>query len=448
MPLPPDSKHKPQDDRYRKSRALQGRAHEVIPGGCHTYAKGDDQYPLLSPGFIARGKGCRVWDVDGNEFIEYGMGLRSVVLGHGFPEVIRAVQEALAQGSNFTRPAPLEVECAEALLEVVKGAEMVKFAKNGSDVTTAAVKLARALTGRDMVGICSDHPFFSTDDWFIGTTAMNAGIPQAVQNLTVSFRYNDVASVRSVFERFNGRIAALVMEPATTEEPTPGFLAEVRSICHSEGALLVFDEMITGFRWALGGAQALYGIEPDLSAFGKALGNGFSVSALLGKREILETGGLRHKGDRVFLLSTTHGGETHSLAAALATIRVFREKEVIDVLHRQGQRLRTGVEQVIYHRGLGGLFQILGRASNLVFATMDRDGERSQAFRTLFLQELLRRGVLAPSFVVSFSHDDAAIDQTVEAVDGALGVYARALEDGAEEFLVGDSVKPVFRRLN
>jgi glutamate-1-semialdehyde 2,1-aminomutase len=325
---------------------------------------------------------------------------------------------------------------------------MVKFAKNGSDVTTAALKLARAFTGRDVVGLCSDHPFFSTDDWFIGTTAMDAGIPQVIKSLTVTFRYNDLESVRSVFERFRGRVAALVMEPATANEPAPGFLAEVRKICQSEGALLIFDEMITGFRWGMGGAQAVYGVEPDLSAFGKALGNGFSVSALLGRREIMELGGLRHKGDRVFLLSTTHGGETHSLAAALATMRVFREKGVIEALYRQGQRLRTGVDQVIHHRGLDGFFQVLGRASNLIFATMDREGQRSQPYRTLFLQELLKRGVIAPSFVVSFSHDDGAIDRTVEAVDGALEVYSRALEDGLDEFLVGDPVKPALRRFN
>ena len=438
----------PEDERYQVSRELRRRAHDLIPGGCHTYAKGDDQYPLLSPGFIARGKGCRVWDVDGNEFIELAMGLRSVVLGHAFPEVTRAVREALELGSNFNRPAPIEIDCAEALLQLVEGADMVKFAKNGSDVTTAAVKLARAATERDMVAVCSDHPFFSTDDWFIGTTAMSAGIPKGIQDLTVSFRYNDLDSIRFIFRKFQGRIAALVMEPATTEEPAPGFLPGVRRICDEEGALLIFDEMITGFRWAMGGAQALYGVEPDLSTFGKALANGFSVSALLGKREVMELGGLRHKGERVFLLSTTHGGETHALAAALATIRVYEREGVVDVLHRQGQRLRSAVEQVITLRGLEAFFQILGRASNLVFATRDRDGERSQVFRALFMQELLKRGVIAPSFVVSFSHDDSAIDEIVEAVDGALAVYSRALEEGAERFLIGDPVRPVFRRSN
>ena len=295
-------------DRYPSSRDLQGRAHALIPGGCHTYAKGDDQYPRLSPGFIRRGQGCRVWDVDGNEFIEYGMGLRSVVLGHAFPDVLRAVREALDSGSNFCRPSPLEVECAETLLRMVPGAEMVKFAKNGSDATTGAVKLARAFTGREMVAICSDHPFFSTDDWFIGVTAMDAGIPQAIKDLTVSFRYNDLESVRVLFDRFPSQIAALVLEPAATEEPRDGFLTELRRLAHDNGALLVFDEMITGFRWALGGAQALYGVQPDLSAFGKALANGFSASALVGRREIMELGGLRHRSERVFLLSTTHGG--------------------------------------------------------------------------------------------------------------------------------------------
>ena len=436
------------DDRYGISRILQRRAHDRIPGGCHTYAKGDDQYPLMSPGFIARGKGCRVWDVDGNEFIELAMGLRSVVLGHAFPEVTSGVREALDLGSNFNRPAPIEVDCAEALLQIVKCADMVKFAKNGSDVTTAAVKLARAATGRDMVGICSDQPFFSVDDWFIGTTAMGAGIPKGIRELTVSFRYNDLDSIRSIFREFQGRIAALVLEPATTEEPAPGFLPGVRRICDEEGALLIFDEMITGFRWALGGAQCLYGVEPDLSTFGKALANGFSVSALLGRREIMEMGGLRHEGERVFLLSTTHGGETHALAAALATIRVYEREGVIGVLHRQGQRLRLAVEQVIDHRRLDGFFQVLGRESNLVFATRDQNGERSQVFRALFMQELLRRGVIAPSFVVSFSHDDSAIDEIVEAVDGALEVYAQALDEGPERFLVGDPVKPVFRRFN
>jgi glutamate-1-semialdehyde 2,1-aminomutase len=434
--------------RALSSEDLREKAHELIPGGCHTYAKGDDQYPTQSPGFIVRGEGCRVWDRDGREFIEYGMGLRTVVLGHAFPEVVQAVERELRRGSNFTRPSPIEVECAEDLLELVPAADMVKFAKNGSDTTTAAIRLSRAFTGRDMVGICADHPFFSTDDWFIGATVMKAGIPEAVQRLTVSFRFNDPGSVQALFDQYRGKIAALIMEPATSEEPTSGFLSEVHRLCQEEGALLVLDEMITGFRWGLGGGQGVYGVEPDLSTFGKSLGNGFSVSALVGKREIMELGGLRHGGERVFLLSTTHGGETHALAAAVETMRVFRERGVVEVLCRQGERLREGAEQSIRARGLEPFVQIRGRASNLIHVTRDSDGGRSQGFRTLLLQELLKRGVLAPSFVVSYSHDDASVDQTIEAFDGALSVYARALEDGIDRHLIGRPVQPVFRRFN
>src|SRR5262249_936668 len=291
---------------FSRSREMQSRSHRLIPGGAHTYAKGDDQYPEQAPGFLARGQGCHVWDMDGNEFIEYGMGLRSVTLGHAFAPVLEAVTRQLQCGANFTRPAAIEVECAEWLLGLIEGADMAKFAKNGSDVTTAAVKLARAHTGRDLVAICKDQPFFSTDDWFIGTTAMAAGIPQSIRAMTLSFRYNDLDSVDTLFRRYPGQIAGLVLEPAAAQEPAPGFLEGLRARCDAEGAILIFDEMITGFRWHRGGAQKLYGVVPDLSAFGKAIANGFSVSALVGKRELMELGGIRHEKERVFLLSTTH----------------------------------------------------------------------------------------------------------------------------------------------
>src|SRR5687768_9001862 len=192
---------------FARSRELQAKAHALIPGGCHTYAKGDDQYPFQSPGFIARGKGCHVWDVDGNEFIEYGMGNRCVALGHAFEPVVRAAQEEMLRGANFTRPAAIEVQCAEKFLEMISGAEMVKFSKNGSDCTSAAVRLSRAVTGRDMVALCADHPFFSVDDWFIGTTIINAGIPERTKQLSATFRYNDLASVEALFDRYPKQIA-------------------------------------------------------------------------------------------------------------------------------------------------------------------------------------------------------------------------------------------------
>ncbi|MCA9193948.1 MAG: glutamate-1-semialdehyde 2,1-aminomutase [Planctomycetales bacterium] len=428
--------------------ALSAHAHDVIPGGCHTYAKGDDQYPENAPRFIESGRGCHVYDSDGNRFIEYGMGLRSVGLGHAYPAVCQAAARQMLLGSNFTRPATIELQAAEALREIIPNAEMVKFTKNGSDATTAAVKLARAFTGRDRVVICREHPFFSTDDWFIGTTPMNAGIPDAIRELTTFFAYNQIESLLEQFRKFPNQISCVILEAATTSEPEGNFLIEVQEICRSEGAVLVLDEMITGFRWHLGGAQAEYGIIPDLSTFGKALGNGFAVAALTGRREIMQLGGLQHADPRVFLLSSTHGAETLALAAAMENIAIYRSEPVIEALYRQGRRLRDGLQSIIRDLCLENHFLVLGRDCNLVFATLDQQLNRSQAFRTLVLQELIRRGVLAPSLVVSYSHTDADIDYTISAFAEALEVYKLALRHGVEMYLEGRPSKPVFRQFN
>jgi glutamate-1-semialdehyde 2,1-aminomutase len=434
--------------RFEKSKVLQHKSHSLIPGGAHTYAKGDDQYPELAPGFIKKGQGCHVWDVDNNEYIEYGMGLRSVTLGHAYGPVVEAAYRQMLLGINFNRPAPIEVECAEKLLSFIDGAEMVKFAKNGSDVTTAAVKLARAYTDRDMVGICEDHPFFSGDDWFIGTTEMSAGIPEAVTNLTVKFKYNDLESVKSLFKNYPQQIACLIMEPERLDPPENDFLQKTRQLCHDNGALLVFDEIITGFRWHIGGAQKYYGIVPDLSTFGKAMGNGFSISALAGKREIMELGGLYHERKRVFLLSTTFGAETHALAAAIATMKTYEQEPVIEHLYRQGERLINGIAQAVNEHHLQGFFGTLGKPSNLLYFTRDENKEPSQLFRTLLLQEIIKRGIIAPSLVVSYSHTDKDIDATLEAFNEALYVYKKALDNGVDKYLVGRPVKPAIRKFN
>jgi glutamate-1-semialdehyde 2,1-aminomutase len=431
-----------------RSKALQQKSHTLIPGGCHTYAKGDDQYPECAPAFIAKGQGCHVWDVDGNEFIEYGMGIRAVTLGHAYPPVVEAAYRQMLLGNNFTRPATIEVECAEELLGMIDGAEMVKFAKNGSDVTTAAIKLARAYTRRDLVAVCAEHPFFSVDDWFIGSTPMASGIPLPMRNLTVKFHYNDLASIESLFEEHPGEIACVMLEAETTEPPMNNFLHELQRLCKKNGALLIFDEMITGFRLHNGGAQAFYGIVPDLSTFGKAMGNGFAISALLGKREIMELGGLYHDKERVFLLSTTHGAENHSLAAALETMQIYQQQPVVEHLFRQGDRLAKGVNSAIAESGLQDYFQLAGKPCNLIYITRDQDQNRSQAFRTLFLQEIIKRGLIAPSLVVSFSHTDRDIDTTIEAIGESLNVYRKALAEGVEKYLVGRPVKPVFRPFN
>jgi glutamate-1-semialdehyde 2,1-aminomutase len=431
------------------AKMLQARAHELIPGGCHTYAKGDDQYPISAPGFIARGAGCRVWDVDDNEYVEYGMGNRAVALGHGYAPVVRAAQEALAGGCNFSRPAPIEVACAEQFLGLIDGAEMVKFCKDGSDATSGAVRLARAYTGRDLIACCTDHPFLSVDDWFIGTTQMNAGIPEAIRRLTLTFRYNDLASAKALFDQYPGQIAALILEPVRTETPHVNYLSDLRDLCHARGALLIFDEMITGFRWSNGGAQQVHNVVPDLSTWGKAMANGFSVSALAGKREFMRLGGLYHYDKpRVFLLSTTHGAETHALAAAIATMKVYSEEAVVDHLHRQGLRLKSLVDQVIERHGLRGFVRTIGHPCCLLYGTLDQEQKPSQAFRTLLLQETIKRGVIMPSLVVSYSHQDEDIELTIRAIDGALRIYRRALEDGVNRYLIGRPSEGVYRHYN
>jgi glutamate-1-semialdehyde 2,1-aminomutase len=431
---------------FIKSDALARRLAELVPGGGHTYAKGSDQYPSLSPGVLVRGHGCHVWDADGNEFIEYGMGLRSVGLGHAYPAVVEAVREALDLGTNFTRPASVEVDAAERLLDIIPTAEMVKFTKDGSTATTAAIRLARRATGREVVAMCDDHPFFSYDDWFISTTTLSGGIPAIELRRAEPFRYNDLDSVRSVFDQHRGRVAAVILEPVRLVDPEPGFLPGLRQLCDEHGALLVFDEMITGFRFALHGAQAVFGVTPDLSTFGKALANGFAVSALCGKAEYMRLGGRGGSANDVFLLSTTHGAEIPGLVAALATMAVYQSEPVIEHLYRQGQRLSDGLRSAASARGLEDYVAPLGFPCNLVFSTAGPDGKPSQAYRTLFLQELTRRGVLAPSLVVSFSHTDADVDRTIEAIDAALSVYAKAMDDGTEPYLVGPPSSHVFDR--
>ncbi len=250
-----------------------------------------------------RGAGCHVWDADGNEYVEYGMGLRAVTLGHGSAPAVDAAIRQLSAGTNFSRPSPIEVDCVEQFLQIVPTAEMVKFCKDGSHAVDGAVRLARAFTGRDMIAICGDHSFISISDWFIGTTNMAAGIPESTRRQTVKLRYNDLNSLETLFGQYPGEIGCVIMEAPRTEEPLPGYLEWVKALTHANGAVLVFDEMITGFRWHLRGAQHLYGVAPDLSAFGKALANGLSVSALAGRRDIMRLGGSDHDRERVLTRS-------------------------------------------------------------------------------------------------------------------------------------------------
>ncbi|MFI7667146.1 glutamate-1-semialdehyde 2,1-aminomutase [Nocardia sp. NPDC049526] len=432
-------------NRFARSNELQARLHDLVPGGAHTYARGPDQYPEFMAPVLVRGEGCRVWDADGNCYIEYGMGLRSVTLGHAYRPVLEAVTRAIADGVSFSRPTELELLAAQDFLSLTPGADMVKFAKNGSDATTAAVRLARAATGRTVIAVC-DQPFFSVDDWFIGTTPMASGIPTEAVTGTMKFQYNDLPSLAAVLN--TGTVAAVVMEAATAlNEPAPGFLEGVRELCDRHRTLLIFDEMITGFRWSAGGAQAIYEVTPDLSCWGKAMGNGFPISALAGKREFMELGGLRTDRDRVFLLSTTHGPESASLAAFRAVAHEYTTGDPIARMEHAGRLLADGVNAIAADLGIADYLQVLGRPSCLIFATRDPEGRPSQEFRTLFLQELLDRGVLGQSFVTSAAHTEPDIDRTITACLEAASVYRKAIEQGTVDGLLeGRPVAPAIRR--
>lgn len=434
---------------FEQSAALRERAHRAIPAGCHTYSKGDDQFPQLSPGFINRASGCYAYDVDGNEFVDWGMGLRSVILGHAYSRVNEAAIEQIRLGQNFTRPAPIETEVAEHIIDLIPSADMVKFAKDGSDVTSAAIRMARAYTGRDYVAICKEHPFFSFYDWFIGTTPVNAGVPDAISNLSLTFHYNDLPSLQKLFDEHPGQISSIMMEPVTTDEPNPGFLEGVRDLATREGAVLIFDEMISGFRWDLRGAQTYFGVTPDMSTFGKAVANGFSVAALTGRRDIMELGGLRHDKPRVFLLSSTHGGETHALAACKATLTEMAEKNVTAHLWMVGKRLQDGFNEAARRAGVAGQVKAAGYACSPILTFKDKNGKSSSGLRTLYLQEMIAQGILIPYIAPCFMHTVAEIDRTAEASERALRQVARVLNgEPLGNLLVGPPTRPVFRRFN
>jgi glutamate-1-semialdehyde 2,1-aminomutase len=310
--------------------------------------------------------------------------------------------------------------------------------------------VARAATGRELVAVCRDQPFFSSQDWFVGSLPIDAGVPASVRSLVRGFGYNDLESLRAVLAA--EPVAAVVLEAATAlAEPEPGFLEGVRDLCDRHGAVLVFDETITGFRWAVGGAQAVYGVIPDLSTWGKAMGNGFAVAALAGRRDLMELGGLRTDQPRVFLLSSTHGGETTGLAAFREVVRAYTDPsgpDPVAVMERQGRALAEGVNAVAAEAGIAGQLSVVGRPSCQVFRTLDADGRPSQAMRTLFLQEILRHGVLGQSFVISAAHTDADVAQTVQAARAAAVTYRRALETGRPEQLFrGRPVAPGHRRM-
>lgn len=426
----------------------QSKAHKYIPAGAHTYSRADDGYPLNAPPILAKGKGCWVWDVEGNRFLDFGMALRAVTVGYDFDRISQAAIAQIHNGNNLTRASQIEIDAAETICNLVPWVEMVKFAKNGSNVTTAALKLARAFTGRALIAKCAQHPFFSFDDWFIGKTAMDRGVPAEHVSLTLDFNYNDIESLAALFAQHPGEIAAVILEPATTDEPLDGFLQKVKAMCQANGVILILDEMITGFRWHVQGACRYYNVEPDLVTYGKGMANGFSVAAIGGRRDIMELGGIMTTEERVFLLSTTHGAEMCGLGAFVETVRVYQELDVVGAIWKSGKALMEGANAIAGELGIGDHFSFVGAPCSPNFLTRDHNGDISLPFRTLFVQEMVKNGVLMPWVALSYSHCEAEISCALEAVRKSLQVYHRALSDGIDRYLEGRPIKPVFRKFN
>lgn len=429
--------------------AFRKRLHKVIPGGAHTYSRGDDQFPANAPAILSHGKGAYVWDPTGARYLDYGMGLRSVNLGYGNEEVCNAVVEEARKGNNLTRASLTELEAAELLVKTIDAVDMVKFAKHGSTVTTAAVKLARAYTGRKYIAVPQEQPFFSFDDWFIGTTVMQKGTIEEAASFTLKFTFNDLESLNKLFAAYPGQIAGVMMEAATNILPVEQFLHQVQALCRKEGALFIVDEMITGFRWHFQGAQKYYQLDPDLTTFGKAMANGFAVAALGGKKHIMELGSITIAGaERVFLTSTTHGAEMSALGAFITTANILQRDNVVAHFWKFGEQLINGFNLLARKHGIGDQIYMEGTACSPNYITKDKTGAVSLPLRTLFAEQLLDRKIIMPYVALSASHGEEELSMTLDAVDQAMGVYAKALDGNVSDFLQSPVIKPVFRKNN
>jgi glutamate-1-semialdehyde aminotransferase/spore coat polysaccharide biosynthesis protein SpsF (cytidylyltransferase family) len=426
--------------RLTKTQELLVRSKQVIPSQTQTFSKGPKQFVQgVSPAFLERGRGGHVWDVDGNEYVDYILGLCPVVLGYDFPEVTEAVVRQVRDGASFSLPHRLEVELAEKLTEIIPCADMVRFGKNGSDATAGAVRAARAFTRREMVACCGYHGW---QDWFIGTTTRRLGVPRCTQELTLTFEYNKLESLEKLFAEHPDQIAAVIMEPFSVTEPKDDFLARVKEVTHAHGAVLIFDEIVTGFRIALGGAQEHFGVAPDLACFGKAMANGFPLSAVVGKRHIMEI------FDEIFF-SFTFGGEAVALAAALATIEVMQTRPVIGHLWEQGQKLKDGWNVMSEALALRDVTRCIGFAPRSIMTFEEREDVSGLVMSSLVQQEMVKRGVLYHGGCnLSFSHDDADIEHTLRAFRESLEYLAQALKSGQPRaYLDNEPAQPVFRKV-
>lgn len=425
-------------DRYAKSEEMLDRALRTIPLGTQTFSKSKTQYPHgVSPYFVTRGRGSHVWDVDGNEYTDFIMSLCAVTLGYGDPDVDAAVRAQLDDGVIFSLPHPLEVQVAESIVEMVPCAEMVRFGKNGSDATSGAVRVARAFTGRDHVAACGYHGW---QDWYIGATTRSAGVPRATAELTHLFTYNDIDSLRRIFVEHPDGVAAVIMEPMNVVEPLPGFLAEVGELARARGAVFIFDETITGFRFANGGAQEYFGVTPDLATFGKGLANGYPVSALAGRADVMRL------MEEVFF-SFTFGGETLSLAAALAAMNKLRREPVLATVVERGSALMDGLAATIERHGAGEFLSVSGHPAWSFLNIKDAGSCTAYGLKTLLEQECFAAGYLGyGTHNMCFAHSEADIAGLLAVYEGIVPKMVDSVANNAlSDHLTCGLLEPLFK---
>ncbi|MGB5893652.1 MAG: aminotransferase class III-fold pyridoxal phosphate-dependent enzyme [Ignavibacteriaceae bacterium] len=420
-----------------KSDELYKIALDLIPATTQTLAKGPQQNVKgIAPKYLKKGKGSHVWDVDGNEYIDFNMGIGPLSLGYAYPKIDNAIKKQLEDGITFSLMHPLEVEVAKLINEVVPNAESVRYSKTGADVTTAAIRVARAYTGREKVLCCGYHGWH---DWYISVTDKNNGIPKAIDDLTFTINYNDIQSVK---DSIDSDIAAIILEPFVFEPPKDNFLQELRKLCDDNGTLLIFDEMWTGFRIALGGAQEYFGVKADMATFSKAVANGMPLSILTGRKEVMKV------LDEDVFFYTTFGGEALSLAAAIATIEELRDKNVPAFLAAQGKKLKDGYNQIANDLGMGYTKCIGYECRSLI--TFDANAGNPLEIKALVQQEMIKRGILWGGFHnMCFSHADADVEYTLKVYREVLPILKKAVdENNVMKYLNGEPVAPVFRKVS
>jgi glutamate-1-semialdehyde aminotransferase/spore coat polysaccharide biosynthesis protein SpsF (cytidylyltransferase family) len=411
------------------------RSKKVIPGASQTLAKGYTQYVFgATPLFLEWGDGCWVWDVDDNKYIDYIQGLLPNILGYAHPEVNAYVNAVLSRGHSFSLPHPLEVQLAEKLVEIIPCAEMVRFAKNGNDATSGAIRAARAYTGRERIASCGDHGW---QDWATGIPGRSVGVPQAVQEITHSFAYNDLTAIETLFERYPGEFAAVIMEPVGFTPPEEGYLEGVKQLAHKHGAVLIFDELNTGWRFELGGAQKRFGVTPDLATFGKAMGNGFPISTIVGNADIMPI------FEEIFF-SFTFGGETASIAAALKVIEILENTNALSQMEENGRQLQVGFNYMVRELNMLDRLSCEGYPSWTKIQTKNSNRMNGALELSLFQQEVVKRGILSNgTHNMTSVHDATAIEMTLEAYGGALKTLDLFLNDkNPERFLEGKKIQP------